>query len=419
MKLNQLHRMVSRNWVFLIPVVLFAGMFGSCGQQNPDEFPRERLFTLDIGKMEGQLDLYMPRGASYSGSLNIAMREGFVYTSNSNSSRVMVFNSYGDLLNMIYHPRKGPDPVTLSRENEEGGVSNKQAETYPFEAPGEVGVAGNRHIYVVDRVPEQQRVFDEEYQAELDRVILHFDREGKFVNYLGQEGLGGTPFPRVETLHISEHNEIIVGTRTARRRLVFWFSPEGKLLYKIEVGKNLVPNKYDGREALPQIQTVYPDLDERKLYIMVDYYQRQVDEATGQMVGINYSGSAVQVLDVASGTYDRAIALPGRNVQESDFLDEKEVPIIYNFIGASKGPYFFLLAVVRENVYEMLIVDPEGKVIERRLLRIEDSELVYKDLHLSAQGILTALLVRDNAAIVAWWRADSLIEVEKDENGSF
>ena len=53
-----------------------------------------------------------------------------------------------------------------------------------------------------------------------------------------------------------------------------------------------------------------------------------------------------------------------------------------------------------------------GKIIARRYLVMEDSELYYKDIRLSASGIVYAMLVEEYRANIVWWRSDKLLRDE-------
>ena len=61
-----------------------------------------------------------------------------------------------------------------------------------------------------DVVPDARAEEDEENHAYLNRVVRRFDTSGVYLDYLGQEGIGGTPFPYIEAIHVNEADEIIV-----------------------------------------------------------------------------------------------------------------------------------------------------------------------------------------------------------------
>ena len=48
---------------------------------------------------------------------------------------------------------------------------------------------------------------------------------------------------------------------------------------------------------------------------------------------------------------------------------------------------------------------------QRRVV-IEDSELTFRDIHLSPSGIIYGLLADKSRAWVSWWRSDLLLKGE-------
>ena len=63
-----------------------------------------------------------------------------------------------------------------------------------------------------------------------------------------------------------------------------------------------------------------------------------------------------------------------------------------DLLGVSTGGYFYLLAYTDTNLYTLQIVDPSGRVRAQRRVVIEDSELTFRDIHLSSTGIIYGLL---------------------------
>ena len=78
----------------------------------------------------------------------------------------------------------------------------------------------------------------------------------------------------------------------------------------------------------------------------------------------------------------------------------------------STSGYFYLLAYSDTNLYTLTILDPAGKVRAQRHMVIEDSELIYRDTHLSSTGIVYGLLADRTRAHISWWRSDMLLKRE-------
>ena len=173
---------------------------------------REDLFTLEIGRLEDQIALFDLEGGRGARRSDIAMRDGLFYIVDGNGGKILRYNSYGDLLFMIYNEYTNPPPMTL-RPLSEGSLLTRWAVSYPLEEPGVIMVDSRQHIFVQDRLPPERYSFDVENRALLDNTVLHFNSSGSFVNFLGREGIGGTPFPRIEGLYSSIRDELAVVCR--------------------------------------------------------------------------------------------------------------------------------------------------------------------------------------------------------------
>jgi hypothetical protein len=99
----------------------------SCRPTAVEELPREELFSLGIGKMDNQVDLFQPRGLGYAQKIGIYMRDGLFYLANSSSSKVMELSSYGDLIFLLYNPQSNPPPVSFSAESSDSLAVTRKA----------------------------------------------------------------------------------------------------------------------------------------------------------------------------------------------------------------------------------------------------------------------------------------------------
>ena len=181
----------------ILPLVifLFAGALTSCGDPLLGELEKEILFSLGYGKMEDQLNLQEPRGLTQFGKNRILMKNGFFYVGNGLSGKVMEFNSYGDILSLYHNEEMNPEPVLLFRGGSSDSAVTRNLYSHPFLDVGEIAVGKNKKLFVDDQIAENRREFDEELGVMLDRIILQFDRDGRFIDYLGQEGRGWNPLP--------------------------------------------------------------------------------------------------------------------------------------------------------------------------------------------------------------------------------
>jgi hypothetical protein len=73
-------------------------------------------------------------------------------------------------------------------------------------------------------------------RAPVPRSSALSDRQlGPLLLHGGQEGVGGTPFPYVISLHVTAKDQLVVVCRLPDSWQVFWFAREGTLLYRVEI----------------------------------------------------------------------------------------------------------------------------------------------------------------------------------------
>ncbi|MFO7850681.1 MAG: hypothetical protein R6V67_12065 [Spirochaetia bacterium] len=399
--------------------------FSSCSDDGRKFLTREELFSLDYGKMEDQIDLYQDPGVPFSRKTRLYMRDGIFYIANGNSNKVMEFTSYGDILSLYYNSAHNPDTFLLQRDAEERESANRKAYTYPFQEVGEIAVNSKEEMLVEDKVGERQAEFDPVIGAMLNRVVLMFDKEGEFIDYIGQEGVGGTPFPFIHNIHVTDNDEIVVVTRSVKHWVVFWFSPKGSLLYKLNLSVENLPVPED-EKLVPSLSEVSVDLDERLVYLKIEYYGDTDSSSQGQRSlrtepqDINYDRSIIWFFDIQEERFTGNVEVPVKERKEklSDFKEAENVRRIYDYIGNVKGNTFFLLAPHDEDIFELLLLKRNGKVIARQNIEIPEKEIYYRDMHVTSDGILTALFAKDEEVDIVLWNSDKLMEVDDEDSST-
>ncbi|MDR1257059.1 MAG: hypothetical protein LBJ86_04875, partial [Spirochaetaceae bacterium] len=87
--------------------------FLSCAASNDSSIEREDLFFFGIGRLEDELDMFDLKGARSIRKTALKMRDGLFYISNGNGEKISHYNSYGDLLFLIYNDETNPPPLSL------------------------------------------------------------------------------------------------------------------------------------------------------------------------------------------------------------------------------------------------------------------------------------------------------------------
>jgi hypothetical protein len=394
---------------YFLLILFFGGYLIGCTRTSSLNLEREELFSLSFGKMEDQLDAFQITESPSLIKTDIFMHDGRFYISNGASAKVMVFSSYGDLLTLYYNPEKNPEPLLVPSSASES-VTNKRAYPYAFNQIGEIAVASNKFLYIEDRLPEERSVFDGELGVRLNSIVLKFEN-GEYQGYLGQEGTGGTPFPYIEGITVTQNDEVVVICRTPSKWIVYWFAPNGALFYKYSLSLEDLPVPFEGK-VFPSLETILPSAMDPSLFFKISYFKEGVDSQTGIRYGIEHIGTRIYRFDLPEQRFKEFFEVP-ENIQTlktGGTFETQEIRLAYELIGIVEGNYFFFLCRQDTDLYQLLILQANGKVLHRRNLRIEDSQLLYSCFHVSREGILSALLVTDVAAKVVWWRSDTLLK---------
>jgi hypothetical protein len=346
------------------------------------------------------------------------MHNGIFYIGNGSSNKVMKFTSYGDILASYYNPEQNPDPFLLGSEREEGTVSNRNAYAYRFNKLGELAVTSGGELLVEDKVSSAQEEWSEEYNAMQNRVVLRFDKEGNYVNYIGQEGIGGTPFTFIKHIQVTTRDEIVVISRAMRHWFVFWYAPSGALMYRMVISVENLPVP-EGTELTPSLSAVSADVDERLVYLKIDYYGRgeKGKETTGS---VDYQRSVMWWFDLEKEQFTGNVDIPIRYEDRrlSEFEEKERIKRIYEYLGNTRGNVFCFLTPYGDDRFELLLLQRDGSVMARRDLEITEEGVHYRDFFLTPKGVLTALVAHDYTVDIVWWRSDRLMEVSNESSST-
>jgi len=397
---------------FFLLVVLFSFLLiFSCQEPNKiASIEREDLFTLNIGKLEDQIALFNLEGDMGILTTDIAMRNGLFYISDGNSGKILRFNSYGDLLFMIYNEETNPPPLTLN-PLAEGNLVTRWAVSYPLRQPGLIAVDSRKHIYVVDRLPYERHTFDTENKALLDSVILHFDGDGRFVEYLGREGIGGSPFPRVEKLYTNLRDDLIVVCRLPDSWNIYWYNSEGSFLFVVQLKTEAIPVPPDREDVIASMDKIASGPDDRTLFVKVDYYRYTFDGSTNIRTGIEPDSSVVWIMNAEEGVWSNYLEVPFFEYTVTEQNRQSRAKMPYSLLGVARRGQIVLMFPV-ESGYSILVMSTESGAhteLSRGFMRVNDEELQFNVFDLSADGIISGLLADEWQVKLVWWRTDKIL----------
>jgi hypothetical protein len=392
--------------------LLLVPFFCACSGGEIRSIDREDLFTLDIGQLEDQIALYNLEGDSRIKRTDFTMRDGLFYISDGNGEKIVRYNSYGDLLFMIYNEETNPPPLSLRTNIEDSARVTRWAFSYPLRTPGAIAVDSRKHIFVEDSLPYDRHSVDVESKALLDSIILHFDAEGRFIEYLGQEGIGGSPFPRIVGLYASARDELAVVCRLPTGWNIYWYDSSGTLLFLLPLKNTAVPVPPDWPPVSVSVDAVIPSPDSRRLYLKVDYYRDTFDESTNTRTGAEPDSSFLWTMNVEDGTWVGKLELPFFEYTFTEDGRSVNLRLLYSMLGVIRGGGVFLYFPL-ETGYSLLFLDANagsGGEPRRGFIQVTNEELQFNAFDLSAEGILSALLVDNWEVKLVWWRTDKFLE---------
>lgn len=393
--------------------IFLASLFVSCKKDSVvASVKREELFSLSYGGFEEELN--MASGLNATGYVNtdIAMRDGFFYISNGESQKILGLNSYGDLLTLYHNPETNPAPLFDSsdsrRTNLSKDVSTRKTIDYPFNAPSFLALDSKQRIYVAETLPKERR--ENTDNKILSQVVLRFNSSA-FVDYIGQQGVGGTPFPFIRNIFVTEDDGLVVVCVVFNGFEIYCYDSAGQPLHNVLIKYSDAPEYGEAKPGVSrfaEIENVIPDPAGGRLFVKADYYETSLDSASKVQNGITDPVSVIFPYDLGSGTFGQGVEIPSYEETLSDGFAKETYALPYDFIGATKnGCLFFMISLDTGCMVQML--DLQSGKITRRHLKFDNKDLVYSSFSLSPAGIISALLAQRDCAKVVWWRTDTLV----------
>ena len=381
----------------------------SCSKNNVVESISEtELFTFNYGNFEEQLsisDLNTVGEVRYG----IVMKDGFFYIVDGSSKKTMELNSYGDLLTLFYN--EDSQTKELLEKSTQNPLSVRHQLGFPFDYPGKIAVDSKKCIYTVCTIP-RNRQEESENGLLYSQAVLRFTRDGSSVEYIGQQGPGGTPFPYIRNIYTTEKDELVVVSNSNEGMIIYWFTSDGFLKNMIPINSKDVPTDdipETSNEIYWSLENVIPDTVENRLYVKIDYYSSYLDEESRVQSGINYLQTLLYPLDTETGLYGEPVSIPP--YEESVVVDYSRLTykIPYDFLGVTKNGWKYFI-IKTEKGFNIEMIQNESQRILRRQFDINHEDNLFYTMSVSHEGIITALYIDKNKARVVWYRTDTLID---------
>ena len=386
---------------------VLAVLVAACQPAVTPELERVELFQLAVGPMEDQIDLFRVGGGAAS-TTDLFVRDGLFYVANGHSEKVMQLSSFGDLILLIYDPASNPVPVGLGAA---GATATRVAVAHEFNELGRVVVDSERRLYAQDTVDQRRWIRDAEYGVVLKRAVLRFSRRGELLDILGQEGVGGAPFPFIHRLGVGGDDGLAVVARTPDLWVVYWFDPSGRPRLVTEL-----PHRGSLRGARDPaiIWDVFPNPRHPTLSLFVDRLDRDSEAAAAGIDGGDDRGPdrrsrEVWQFDAEVGAVVGRVRLPdARPAPATVGSAAPPAPTFYP-LGVTDGGYVFMIRREDDQFHLLTVLGPNGRVAARRRLQLEEQGLTFSRLGMTSNGVVYALLGEQEVARMVWWRADRLI----------
>ena len=399
-----------RKIYFIATALAACFAFTSCVKtETVQSISETELFSLPYGNFEEQLSVTDLNDVG-NVRFGITMQDGFFYIVNGESKKILELNSYGDLLTLFYN--EDSQTARLLEASNRPDKSIHHEISYPFDYPGMVAADSNKNIYTVCSIPWDRQEKSDEGTTLYSHTVLRFARDGSSVDYIGQQGPGGTPFPYINNIYTTSKDELVVVAASSEGLLIYWFASDGFLKYMIPVTTKDAPVAGDAvnhSDIFLTIENVVPDPVSYKLYVQIDYYTTYVDEDSKVQSGINYVQTMLFPLNIENGTYEDPVSVPP--YEESVVSDYSKLTyrIPYDFLGVTRNGWKFFI-VKTEDGFNIEMIQSETQRILRRHFNAVHSNIVYDTMCLSQDGILTALYLEKEKARVVWYRTDNLID---------
>lgn len=386
------------NFFALAAISFFSLLTFSCGKNSDlSSIRREEKFTLNYGSLENQINLF---DLNSTGEINtrIAMRDGFFFVSNGESQKILQMNSFGELLTLYHNPETNPAPLFDETEtNSDSAYSTKKTVSYPFNSPSLLAADSRQYFYAVETLPKERHEISD--GRNLRQIVLRFNSDS-FVNYIGQQGIGGTPFPFVRNIYTTQSNNLVVVCIVVEGFMVFCYDDSGTLLYETLIRYSDAPEYGEKSQVsrFSEIENVVPDPSSRRLFLKADYYE--------DSVSVSEPLTVIFPFDPYTGEFKEGIEIPPYEESFTQGFAKQTYKLPYNFIGAASDWLFFMISVDSGCVVQMVNFQ-NGRIL-RRHLGYDTADTVYSAFSLSESGIISAILAGREKAKVVWWRTDDL-----------
>jgi hypothetical protein len=179
----------------------------------------------------------------------------------------------------------------------------------------------------------------------------------------------------------------------------------------VQLKNESVPVPSDRDTAIPSLEAIAAAPDSRKLYVKVDYYRDTYDESTNTRTGNEPDSSVIWIMNAENGAWEKTIEVPFFEYTYTEQNRRVTSRMLYSLLGVIREGKIFLSFPV-EGGYSILLLTPDsgsGMEQQQGFIQVKNEELQFNAFDLSADGILSGLLVDDWQVKLVWWRTDKFL----------
>ncbi|AWG42546.1 hypothetical protein CR532_00775 [Candidatus Borreliella tachyglossi] len=374
---------------YKIYILSFFFVIISCNTKTLNELGEEQ-FKIPFGTLPGEI---APLENKFTNSsFDIKTYNGLVYIVETKANKLMIFNSYGKLIQTYQN--------SIFKSNPDLKIKKVDFESIQAIYPSK------DFIVVSDKIDNKKSKFDEkENIAYFTRIfILNKDLS---VEVLGQDGQNGTPFPQIYDINIDDGNNIAIITIYNEGYIIYSYDNNLSPLYKIYVTKHIlqIPEE-ESKKYNISIDKVFFEVNKKIIYVKTTHY-----ENIGANEGINDLGVRIknQYLYTMTLNKNKEFEIKNKITLPQNLLDDQQESFV-NIIGIQKDN--IIASTNMKNLSNTLIwkLDNQGNIKEQLIL-IEPPNLTFLAESLSKDGILSILYGEKSGVSVYWWNLNTLLKL--------
>ena len=361
----------------------------SCNIETLNELG-EQQFEIPFGTLPGEITPF--KNKFINSRFDIKTYNGLVYIVETKANKLMIFNSYGKLIqtyqNGIFNTNHDLKIKKIEFENIQAIYPSKD------------------FLVVSDQIDHKKSKFNEKENIAYSTKIFILSKDLS-VAVLGQEGQNGTPFPQVYDVNIDEGNNIAIITIYNEGYIIYSYDQTLSPLYKIYVNTNIlkIPEDEIKRYNI-SIDKVFFDVSKKIIYVKTTHYENIKTNENINDLGIRIKN---QYFYTMSLNKNKEFEIKNKIILPQNLLEDQQESFI-NIIGIQKDK--IIASTNMKNLSNTLIwkLNNKGKILEQMIL-IEPPNLKFLAESLSKDGILSILYGAKSGVSIYWWNLNNLLKL--------